>query len=581
MVQKWGLKAQFVTVFLVLITLPTVLFGMLIYYNTTAAFKQQAIEDTEDRIEKNEETLTSTIRSVENMTAYMIYDKNFRRVFKVRTEDTANWSYRQSEEAIKGYFTFQLTSQPFINSISLKGEAGNELAFGHPVFGDESWIEQKAREKKGGIHWSGAYEMDSGWGGKKQVMTLTRVINDINDITDPIGEVKIRLDQPALYETMEAKTTKAEGTYFVISKEGKVVLHANDKLLGKTYPEKRITDLVVNSGREVIRYETNNKDYLVVKKPIQGTDWFSVAIVNEETVIENLYNVRQLFVGMIVSLLLLGLLALAGFYIFNIRRILELARQTEQLRSGDFSAHVNVTSNDEIGLLGARFNHMVETIQQYINREYKLKIKQKESELKLLQSQIDPHFLYNTLDMIRWTARLEQAMETGQLIERLSKIFRISLSSGRTWINIEEEILFLQNYLELQKSRLGDRLTYSIFYDEEIKGAYIMKQLIQPIVENCIVHGFRDLPYKGLITIRIYRNEHELWIDVIDNGHGFTGDKQFETTNGYALKNIQERLRMAFGDHFGIQTIPVSTGAFIRINMGLLFEKDVFHQTND
>ena len=180
--------------------------------------------------------------------------------------------------------------------------------------------------------------------------------------------------------------------------------------------------------------------YLSVKKKLKGTNWLSVAVVDERELVKELYTVRASIRNMIVLLFILGVIAFIGFYQSYIQRITELTRQTRQVEMGNYFASVDVKTKDEIGILGMQFNKMVKTIQKSIDIEYKLKIKQKESELKALQNQINPHFLYNTLDMIRWTARLENAMETGSLIEGLSKVFRMNLNNGEMWIPLEKRL---------------------------------------------------------------------------------------------------------------------------------------------
>lgn len=570
MFQRWGLKKQFITVFLVLITIPTILFGCLIYYQTTKTFKQQAEENTIKRLEKNEENLTSIISGIENMSSYMIYNSDFRTFFTTPSEETHLLQYKQAKEGIMGYFTFQMMTHDYIDSVILKGNDGHTLHIGNPATGNEKDLDREAITKEGRPTWSDSYEITSDWGGSTKVISLTRVINDLNHINEPIGMARIRLDESRLYERIEAHTVHQLGDYFVMSQTGEVLLHKNEALVGEPFPDPKVIDLVANSEKTTMNYKTDETTYLVVKKKIKGTKWVSIAIVNEAEVVKSLYNVRALIVDMILILVFLGIVAFIGFYFFNIKRITELTKQTKQLESGDFTANVKVTSQDEIGKLGSRFNKMVTTIQTYINSEYKLKIKQKETELKALQSQIDPHFLYNTLDMIRWTARIENASETGQLIERLAKVFRMNLNMGKMWVKVEEEVAYIQNYLELQKSRMGERLDFHVFYDDQVKQVQIIKQILQPLVENSIRHGFKDLPQQGIITIRCYKVEDELWIDVMDNGWGFryNPDEEVEKKeSGFAHKNLQYRLTKAFGEGYGMERIASESGAWIRLKL--------------
>ncbi|QTM99142.1 HAMP domain-containing protein [Sediminibacillus dalangtanensis] len=571
MFRQWGLKKQFATVFLVLITLPTMFFGALIYYQTTKAFKQQAADHTIGRLETSEETLTSVIRNVENMTSFMIYDENFRTFFSSSKSEMTSEVYKRAEEGIKGYFTFQLTSFDYIDSIMLESASGNKLHFGNPVTADEAVLDQAATKKGGGLSWSGSYQVDSDWEGKKQVISLSREINDLNHITEPIGRVRIRLDQADLYQTVKGDTAGGQGYFFVMTDQGDVVLHPDENMVGKPFPDQTLIDRIIASSQRSISYETKDNRYLVVKKKIDGMNWFSVAVVNQGEVVQELYNVRSLLVDMILLLLLLGTVAFAGFYFFNIRRILELTEQTKQLENGDFNANVPVNTNDEIGKLGMRFNQMVKTIQTYINQEYKLKIKQKESELQAMQNQIDPHFLYNTLDMIRWTARLENAMETGHLIEQLSKMFRMNLNKGNMWVKLDEEFAYIRHYLELQKSRMGSRLRYSIFYEADIGGAYSIKQILQPLVENSIRHGFKNVSYQGELRIRGYRQENQILIDVVDNGAGFQSyDETGNEGSGFALNQLHERLLLAFGEEGKIKQIPSRNGTWMQVKLPLL-----------
>lgn len=568
MFRNWKLTRKFVTVFLLLITLPTLVFGGFIYYQTSNTFKQQAEINALERLEKNEDNLTSIIQSIENMSSYMIYDENFRAFFRASEQEIFQPEYKQAIAGINGYFTFQLMSHSFIDSIYLESKDGNRLEIGSRIRSSEQLLDEAAKAREGAPQWSGTYRVEREWESPNEIISLTRVINDINHISEAIGMVRIRLDQSKFYHSIEKDASFQGGSYFVVNKTGDVVLHPNSALAGKPYPEAEIVEWVANSPRKTMKYHTSQTEYLVVKKPIEGTNWVSIAMVNEGEVVKNLDHVRQLFAGMVVLLILLGTVALIGFYSSFIKRIVELTEQTRQLEKGDFSANVQVTSQDEIGKLGMRFNQMVVTIQSFINREYKLKIKQRESELKALQSQIDPHFLYNTLDMIRWTARLENAMETGQLIERLSKIFRMNLNMGKMWVKLEEEFVYIQNYLELQKSRLGNRLNYRLFYDDQIKDVLIMKQLVQPLVENSILHGFKNLPRQGIITIRAYQAEEEIWMDVIDNGWGFS-DERVKEREGYALKNLRERLATAFGEGAILERVPVEQGAWIRLKIPL------------
>lgn len=568
MLRDWGLKKKFVVLFLVLITLPTTLFSLFIYNQTTIALKKQAIADIVERLDKNEQHISSIITEVESMTSFMIYNESFRTFFKTPQKDMSQVEYKNAIDAINGYFTFQLMSHNYISSVSLTGKDGNTITIGEPITEKGQMSNETAIQGNGAPIWSDSYEVNSGWGGRKYVISLTRVINDLHHINEPIGGVRIRIDQSILFNEIKAKQPLQQGNYFVLSTRGDVVLHYDQSLIGKKYPNEELNDWVINGKEPAYSYKKDNNGYLSVKKKLEGTNWLSVAVVDEGELVKELYAVRASIKNMIVLLFVLGIIAFIGFYRSYIQRIIELTRQTKQVEKGNFLASVDVKTKDEIGILGMQFNKMVKTIQKSIDIEYKLKIKQKESELKALQSQINPHFLYNTLDMIRWTARLENAMETGNLIEGLSKVFRMNLNNGEMWIPLEKDIEYIQAYLELQKSRLGDRLAFSIFIDNQVKEKFIMKQIIQPLIENSIKHGFDNYFKQGIINIRCYQVDNQLWIDVIDNGWGFQPTSGEST--GYALKNLKDRLNIAFGEEYRLILLETKEGVAFRLVHPLL-----------
>ncbi|GLO65237.1 histidine kinase [Oceanobacillus kimchii] len=551
--------------------IPILFVSLLIYYQTSIALKNQAIEEATERLSRNEQNLLTVFSTVEAMSSYMIYDRNFRKIFISEEHEIYQPEYQEAMEVIKGYFTFQLISNPYINSILLEGRDGHLVKHGEPVTGEEEELDKVAKEADGSPVWSNPYRVKSDWNDDKNVISLTRIINDMNNISEQIGIVRIRLDQMELYNQIEVPSQQSD--YFIVSDKGDVILHPDADLVGKQFPDTGLIKWVMDGKEESYSYQDGESHFVVVKNQLTNTDWFSVTAIDEDRLAADLTEVRALIGYLIGILLLAGMLFFIFFYHSNIKRIVELTKQTKQLENGNFTASVHVDSDDEIGKLGYRFNKMVKTIQKHIDTEYRLKIKQKESELKALQNQINPHFLYNTLDMIRWNARLENAPETGQLIERLSKIFRMNLNNGKSLVTFEEEVEYSQAYLELQKKRLGEKLDYQIVMEEQLKGFYVMKQMIQPLIENSIQHGFKNLPKQGIIRIHYYRNENQAVIDVIDNGWGFSEHKKNgQLRAGYALKNLNDRISIVFGEPYGLSILDPDEGAFLRMILPLLNE---------
>ncbi|MFC7063365.1 histidine kinase [Halobacillus seohaensis] len=574
----WKLQWKFLFIFLVLVLVPMLGFSIFIYSQANQAVQEQAIANTRDHLDKVDQNLSAVTQDIEDISSYMIYSEDIRSFLETKDTPENSMRLRNLEEQIIGFTTFHLTSKSYLTSISLFDTKEKRIDIGTPLtqMNEDRW-KQNAYDLTGKPYWSDAYTIEDFWGRENTVISLYRVINDINNVSNPLGMVTVRLDAEMLYQLIESDIKDLE-QMVILNQNGSVVMHPNSDLIGQPYPKSEIVESLSKNPTTsmTLSYQEDSTDYNAVTQPVQDTDLVVLGIVNEESVAEGINGIQGSIRVMMIVLTVFGILALLGFYHFNIKRIIDLGKQTQQVEKGDFSANVTVTSKDEIGVLGLRFNQMVERLRHLIENEYQMEIQNRESELKLLQSQINPHFLYNTLDMIRWTARMEKAYETSEMIEQLSKMFRISLNRGKPWIILKDELTYSQSYLNLQKRRMGDKLQYTIYYDADIVDAVLLKQTIQPLIENSIHHGFEKKRSLQKIYIRCFRKKELLVLDVIDNGKGFpSGDFQLSAQAGYALQNIQDRLMFAFGSKASIEIKQKHTpGAWVRVTMP-------YHEKND
>jgi len=225
------------------------------------------------------------------------------------------------------------------------------------------------------------------------------------------------------------------------------------------------------------------------------------------------------------------------------------AAKEEELVS--FDIQLNNTSKDEIGEISQTFESMASQLNETIHEVYISKIKQREAEILALESQINPHFLYNTLDSIRWQAVSQKAYDVGEQIEVLAEMFRHVLSKGKEHVTVSQEITYLENYMFIQSKKYGNRIKMNITVDPELMEEMVPKMLIQPLVENSIVHGLEEAVSGGVIDVNICRNEDTMVITVADNGLG-TDDVQINAKlieasrrgEVLALKNIDDRIKI-------------------------------------
>lgn len=230
-----------------------------------------------------------------------------------------------------------------------------------------------------------------------------------------------------------------------------------------------------------------------------------------------------------------------------------------ELENENYDIRFEVKSKDEIGLLGESFNKMSKRLNEVRTQVYISKIKQREAELISLESKINPHFLYNTLDTAYWLTRMEKADESSKLIQSLAKLFRLSLNNGLEDTTVEKEVEHLQHYLSIQKIRYDGVIAFDIEIEQEILEYKVTKLVLQPIIENAIYHGVEKRKGSGSVKIKLYQEDQTLVYEVIDNGVGGDVealnqllDKEPTDGHGFAIRNVNDRIKLYSGESYGI-----------------------------
>jgi two-component system, sensor histidine kinase YesM len=239
---------------------------------------------------------------------------------------------------------------------------------------------------------------------------------------------------------------------------------------------------------------------------------------------------------------------------------------TKTITQNDLQALVTSDNVDEITELGMSFNIMIGKIRSLLDDKIREQENLRKAELRALQSQINPHFLYNTLDTIIWMAEAKKTDKIVEVVSALSSFFRISLSKGKDWITIGEEIERIKSYLTIQKIRYRDILDFRIEVDEGVLNHTVLKLILQPLVENAIYHGIKNKREGGILIVRAkFNNKDEVFLEVEDNGIGFTSDKltllhaeladnsgEIKQESGFGIGNVNQRIKLYYGKQYGL-----------------------------
>ncbi|MDH8676810.1 sensor histidine kinase [Fusibacter bizertensis] len=351
--------------------------------------------------------------------------------------------------------------------------------------------------------------------------------------------------------------------------------------------------LEVDHSSKIIKTETNR--ILVSKTQIDKLKWRLLSEADLDLFTQDLSNIILLVIILLITIISLEITMTLTLNRLITSPILKLKKGAEEISKGNFKFKFNMKTNDEIGLLAQSFNDMSDQVNQLLNDVEREEHKKREYELALIQQQIKPHFLYNTLDIILKLSQMGQARKAQMVTRKLAEYYRNSLSGGADIVSIKNEIKMTEDYLELQKLRYSDVFDYDIMISEKICKVAIPKLSLQPIVENAIEHGFVDKQVKGSIKIydRISEVEGKIEIIVEDNGAGIDQEKllglnqlmdntkpssEIIEVKSFGLRNVNHRLKLFFGEDSGIK-IETKNGVYTRIIIRLCQEVEV--DTND
>lgn len=314
-------------------------------------------------------------------------------------------------------------------------------------------------------------------------------------------------------------------------------------------------------------------------------DWHLVTLVETDRLYADTRVVSFSLAGIWLAILLAGILGSLLLSHLVTRRITALTEATERVAAGDLDTGLTVRGRDEISRLALSFNTMVVQMKGLMNRIQSDQQDKRKRELAILQAQINPHFIYNTLDTLQWKALAHGAEEVADLIQSLSTFFRISLSSGREFIPLGRELEHVRSYLEIQSQRYAEILTWQIHCDEDLTSLPVPKLIIQPLVENALYHGLKPKLTRGLIAITVSRQENDLLILVRDDGVGITAEKLSQLRvdleapvagGSFGLFNVHQRIRLwdGLGHGLSIESTP-DKGTAVRLKLAVKGDTDV------
>lgn len=416
------------------------------------------------------------------------------------------------------------------------------------------------------------------------VVTVKRNLFDITSVKtveNCIGTIYLDISQDIMAAQLSEINLGSRSGFYIIDKDGEEIYKsATQKSIEK---EERLS--LIRTWEKSGKYQEDSTSYYLCQENI-NRNWYSVIRVHKSDIVDNVKQTQHF----IITILLASSGILLLFYMLFSARITapiqKLKDSMQRIQEGNLDTRVDIKSQDEIGVLAKGLNQMAEQLEQYIERIYGAEIKQKDAELNALKSQIKPHYLYNTLDVIRMTAIQNDDKQTAQMIECLARQLRYLIGNEKDTVKFADELNNIEDYFTLIRVRYEKRVELKVNISETMRQLPILKLLLQPIVENAVKHGLKPKAGTGTIWISGKKVENVLEITVMDDGVGMDdytvahlkkkladGQKKEQDgqSGGIGLCNVQERIQKNYGKDYGVEiqsTKNVGTIVILRIPYG-------------
>lgn len=414
------------------------------------------------------------------------------------------------------------------------------------------------------------------------VVSFNRSIRDLNTL-QTIGYLTVVMDRNYIQEKINTLRSNPNRFLAVIDEKGDVIVHNMEK------PDKlnEILGSIKNSsyGSRLQRVDTMGLA-LITTETSDYSGWKTISVIS----LGELAKAPMMIAKWIVAIGALGIIIGVFISLFSsaklVKPIKDLTYLVSQVENENFDVRMLPTSRDELGRLAKSFNKMVEKVDCLIKEVYQEELKLKDAELKALQAQINPHFLYNTLDCINWLAEFGRIEDIRNVTLSLASLMKISANNGKKTIAIRDELEYIKAYLLIYKTSLEEKLSCYLDIGEDIQHFYIPKLILQPLVENAILHGLKQKLGPGNLHIKGFRQGSHLIFQIFDDGIGMSKDEIERYVYGSAppevtagsgkqgtqsgLRNVIERVRLIYGEDFGlsVESQP-GLGTMMELTIGI------------
>lgn len=571
------LKNKLIFSYIVLITLPLATLGTGTYYASKNIMLKLARDNVSEIVQKNNQIIDERLKIIQDDSLSLMVECDLFEIFdsaapadnellktNKRVTEILNRYFAQSRDL----YSVELVTRAFVYGSKARNTYPPDDFY-------DSELYRRAAEQKGRLAWVPTYDysrmhqLPDLAGADIEYRYLFSAVRQVNpscvrnDVIVRTGEgtekpILVMNFRDDVYADIFQGSVPIKGAvFFVASENGTIISHANAEFVGRKPSFPWLAE--VRSRGSGASYVTVDGKRMIACYAVSGiTGWTSVVLIPPGALTKDIGQTTTFFIITLgASLLLLSLLFA---YLISMRissPVSKLLLAIKRVGGGDFNAKIKVEEKDELGHVLMKFNSMNEKVKQLIDENYVAKLRERETEILALNIQLNPHFLYNTLNIINWMAVYGEKEQVSKMLVSLSRMLHYTTDNRKDSMPLAEDIGWLKDYIVIMSNRYEHRFRIDFDIEPELMEASVPKLFLQPLVENTIIHGFGDIESGGLITIYGRRQGDDIEFCVEDNGRGIAPERLkevlAETSSNIGIKNVDKRIKLLYGNRYGIE----------------------------
>ena len=547
-------KLSFIMVISTLV--PLLFLGVFTYLISSSITEQKLKQAGFDTLRQMENNLRFIVSDLENMSISLIGQSDIQQ-YLAGPDDN-----EMQKNRILGFMTNLASSKSYISNITIYHREGPDSYMSTATI-YESGLAGKLdiREVKEKL-WTDVYPLLD-YSGEHNVISFIRPIRNIYAYKDIIGWLSISLDEEVISRYWsEPHLGDGRGQVALLNSEGKIISATEKSWLNEAFDDlfTGTAETIRDGEHGEFTFGEGEEKRTILYYPQALTGWTLVG-----TIPYDLYRSQNGYIlQLTAAAVVITILIVVGSILFVVQRVTNplriLTRLLTKVNPDGPMPLFHTSSGDEIGRLGASYNMLGQHIKQLKEQLIQDETRKKEADIRALQAQINPHFLYNTLSSIHWMALMRDEKQIADMVGALSDFLQFSLNKGNDYCPVHQEIAHIRNYIQVQQIRYPDKFDIDIVVDTGVQDKFMLKLLLQPLLENAMIHGIQKKADKGTIAVYLELKGNRMNFLVIDDGVGMTDDQlaslrgsiyhtdsKFAGLSGYGLRNVNERLRLHYG----------------------------------